>query len=126
LLSDLSLSEPEDTGLVEGVTDIFDILGVSICERLIVAANEAWEEVKEEIEDNRCLHCDEVLIDPEEGQVHCDDCKGYLVCEKCGKTIFPDDDLFDECDVMPNTNQCVCPDCMEEDEEDGDEEDSRE
>ena len=40
LASDTSLSEPDDIGLVEGVTDVWQILQASIYERLSVVAHQ--------------------------------------------------------------------------------------
>lgn len=46
LLDDMSLSEVDDPGLIEGITDIFKILGISIYERLIQIAYEEFEDIR--------------------------------------------------------------------------------
>ena len=50
LLDDMSLSEVDDPGLIEGVTDIYQILGVSIYEKLIQIAHKEFENIRYDYE----------------------------------------------------------------------------
>ena len=55
LLDDMSLSEVDDPGLIEGVTDIYQILGVSIYEKLIQIAHKEFENIRYDYE--VCYEC---------------------------------------------------------------------
>jgi hypothetical protein len=46
LLDDMSLSEVDDPGLIEGITNIFQFLDVSIYEKLSQIAYEEFEDIR--------------------------------------------------------------------------------
>ena len=48
LANDFTLAYVDDEGCVEGVTDVFKIISFAIYERLLTAANEAFEKLKED------------------------------------------------------------------------------
>ena len=48
LANDFTLAYVDDEGCVEGVTDVFKIISFAIYERLLAAANEAFEELKKD------------------------------------------------------------------------------
>jgi hypothetical protein len=85
LLSDLSLADADDPGGIEGVTNIFDILAWTIYERLIVAAYEEWESIKEDYAE--CSECGEWY---EKTGGDWDDSEE--MCLKCAEKIAADED----------------------------------
>lgn len=114
LLDDLSLSEPDDAGLVEGVTDIFAILAVSIYEKLYSFASEEYDTLVEESA-RECPECygDHTIYDSDwdEAAGMCDKCveekENHRVCSVCK-------DTFDKNDVDWNEGEGMCDDCVEE------------
>ena len=95
LLDDMSLSEVDDPGLIEGVTDIFQILGVSIYEKLSQIVHEEFENIRYD----------------------------YEVCDECGEYFDTTGDNWDEEYNMCNDCAEVKREEEAEEEEDEDEED---
>lgn len=92
LLDDFSLAEVEDEGLISGVTNVFDILGVSIYERLLYIAHDEYGEIESTYE--TCGECGK-WFDTDDSDVWNDE---EQMCHDCVERLNDEEDYEDDSD----------------------------